>query len=149
MREGEAKRRWSATGEQVRILERVYREGTHRPTTMEIHHITDLLSRHGSVQGINVFYWFKNRKAREKRSMPTMPASALTVKWEGLELKAGGSGCDQRHFLSTNLQEVAVGMKEVCSLCVEVNGCVLPSAPPGRKEEKPLQTLQLFPPSDK
>ncbi|GLJ26497.1 hypothetical protein SUGI_0512050 [Cryptomeria japonica] len=141
MREGEAKRRWSATGEQVRILERVYREGTHRPTTMEIHHITDLLSRHGSVQGINVFYWFKNRKAREKRSMPTMPASALTGKWGGLKLNTDGSGRD--------LIQVAVGMKEVCSLCVEVKGCVLPSAPPGRKEEKPLQTLQLFPPSDK
>ncbi|XP_057850624.2 WUSCHEL-related homeobox 6-like [Cryptomeria japonica] len=94
MREGEAKRRWSATGEQVRILERVYREGTHRPTTMEIHHITDLLSRHGSVQGINVFYWFKNRKAREKRSMPTMPASALTGKWGGLKLNTDGSGRD-------------------------------------------------------
>ncbi|GLJ26501.1 hypothetical protein SUGI_0512120 [Cryptomeria japonica] len=137
MSEGEAKRRWNPTGEQVRILERVYREGTHRPTTMEIHHITDLLSRHGSVQGINVFYWFKNRKAREKRSTRNMHASALTVKWGGLELNSGGSGCDHRQFLSTTRQEVVVG--------VEVNGCVLP----GRKEEKPLQTLQLFPPCEK
>ncbi|GLJ55360.1 hypothetical protein SUGI_1187910 [Cryptomeria japonica] len=79
MSEGEAKRRWNPTGEQVRILERVYREGTHRPTTMEIHHITDLLSRHGSVQGINVFYWFKNRKAREKRSTRNMHASGILL----------------------------------------------------------------------
>ncbi|GLJ26500.1 hypothetical protein SUGI_0512110 [Cryptomeria japonica] len=138
MSEGEAKRRWSPRGEQVRILERVYREGTHRPTTTEIHHITDLLSRHGSVQGINVFYWFKNRKAREKRSMANVHA---TVKWGGLKLNAGVSGCDHRHFLSTNLQEVTMGMKAVCSLCVEVNGGILPA----RREEKSLQTLQLFP----
>ncbi|GLJ26498.1 hypothetical protein SUGI_0512090 [Cryptomeria japonica] len=146
MSEGEAKRRWNPTGEQVRILERMYMGGTHRPTTKEIHHITELLSRHGSVQGINVYYWFKNRKAREKRSIAKMHASALTVKWGGLKLKAVGNDSDHRHFISTNLQEAAAG---IYGLCVEENGYVLPSALPARKEEKPLQTLQLFPPSDK
>ncbi|MED6196426.1 hypothetical protein PIB30_047454 [Stylosanthes scabra] len=52
---------------QLRVLEELYRKGTETPSTSQIQKITSKLRRYGNVEGKNVFYWFQNHKARERR----------------------------------------------------------------------------------
>uniref|UniRef100_A0A7N1A1E1 Homeobox domain-containing protein n=1 Tax=Kalanchoe fedtschenkoi TaxID=63787 RepID=A0A7N1A1E1_KALFE len=59
--------RWCPTGEQVMLLEELYKGGLTNPTAAQIHQIVAHLSRFGKVQGKNVFYWFQNHKARDKQ----------------------------------------------------------------------------------
>ncbi|MED6156972.1 hypothetical protein PIB30_019094 [Stylosanthes scabra] len=52
---------------QLRVLEELFRKGTETPSTSQIQKITSQLRRYGNVEGKNVFYWFQNHKARERR----------------------------------------------------------------------------------
>uniref|UniRef100_A0A7N0TAR6 Homeobox domain-containing protein n=1 Tax=Kalanchoe fedtschenkoi TaxID=63787 RepID=A0A7N0TAR6_KALFE len=68
--------RWCPTGEQVTLLEELYKGGLTNPTAGQIHQIVTHLSRFGKVQGKNVFYWFQNHKARDKqRARKTLAGS--------------------------------------------------------------------------
>ena len=59
--------RWSPTAEQLMALEELYRNGTRTPTAQQIQEITSKLRRFGKIEGKNVFYWFQNHKARDKK----------------------------------------------------------------------------------
>ncbi|KAL5553427.1 hypothetical protein UlMin_040828 [Ulmus minor] len=59
--------RWSPTPEQLLALEELYRHGTRTPTAQQIQQITLKLRRFGKIEGKNVFYWFQNHKARDRK----------------------------------------------------------------------------------
>ncbi|KAI4356469.1 hypothetical protein L6164_000491 [Bauhinia variegata] len=61
--------RWSATTEQLMILEELYKSGVRTPTASQIRHITTHLSFYGRIEGKNVFYWFQNHKARDRQKL--------------------------------------------------------------------------------
>ncbi|KAF7146777.1 hypothetical protein RHSIM_Rhsim04G0016800 [Rhododendron simsii] len=58
--------RWNPTPEQLQALEDMYEGGTHTPTADQIKLIAGEL-RQFKVEGKNVFYWFKNHRARERQ----------------------------------------------------------------------------------
>ncbi|KAG5236804.1 hypothetical protein OIU76_011612 [Salix suchowensis] len=59
--------RWNPTAAQLLALEEKYRCGIRTPTTDQIQQITSQLRRFGKIEGKNVFYWFQNHKARERK----------------------------------------------------------------------------------
>nr|ASV45872.1 WUSCHEL-related homeobox 2 [Broussonetia papyrifera] len=59
--------RWSPTPEQLMALQELYQRGTRTPTAQQIQEITAKLRRFGKIEGKNVFYWFQNHKARDKK----------------------------------------------------------------------------------
>ncbi|KAF4402604.1 hypothetical protein G4B88_012389 [Cannabis sativa] len=59
--------RWTPTPEQLLVLEELYQHGKRTPTAQQIQEITIMLRRFGKIEGKNVFYWFQNHKARDKR----------------------------------------------------------------------------------
>ncbi|PON98142.1 Homeodomain transcription factor [Trema orientale] len=59
--------RWTPTPKQLLVLEELYRHGKRTPTAQQIQEITAMLRRFGKIEGKNVFYWFQNHKARDKR----------------------------------------------------------------------------------
>ena len=67
--EAEATRnsRWNPTAAHLIALEEKYRCGIRTPTTDQIQQITSQLRRFGKIEGKNVFYWFQNQKARERK----------------------------------------------------------------------------------
>ncbi|XP_057820850.1 WUSCHEL-related homeobox 4-like [Cryptomeria japonica] len=76
--------RWKATDNQRRILEYLFASGTRNPCLEEIERISADLQGHGPVQGKNVFYWFQNATAREKRmkkSSSRLPSVLKARNW--------------------------------------------------------------------
>ncbi|XP_023737487.1 uncharacterized protein LOC111885461 [Lactuca sativa] len=61
--------RWCPTPEQVMLLEGMYRGGLKTPSLTQIQQITTRLSIYGKIQEKNVFYWFQNHKARERKKL--------------------------------------------------------------------------------
>ncbi|KAL7598379.1 hypothetical protein Lser_V15G23020 [Lactuca serriola] len=61
--------RWCPTPEQVMLLEGMYRGGLKTPSSTQIQQITTRLSIYGKIQEKNVFYWFQNHKARERKKL--------------------------------------------------------------------------------
>lgn len=59
--------RWSLTPEQLMILQEMYRKGLTNPNAAQLQRVTDHLSFFGKIETKNVFYWFQNHKAREKK----------------------------------------------------------------------------------
>lgn len=59
--------RWCPTTEQITVLKELYRRGLTNPNAFQIRTITLQLSIYGDVHGKNVFYWFQNRKARDRQ----------------------------------------------------------------------------------
>ncbi|CAK7323308.1 unnamed protein product [Dovyalis caffra] len=59
--------RWNPTQEQIGILEMSYRGGMRAPSAQQIEDITAQLSRYGKIEVKNVFYWFQNHRARDRR----------------------------------------------------------------------------------
>nr|CBX45508.1 hypothetical protein [Ceratopteris richardii] len=73
--------RWSPTTEQLRELLNIYHIGGIRtPTTAQISSITARLRHYGRIEGRNVFYWFQDQKARERKRR--------------LQLQSRDAGCD-------------------------------------------------------
>jgi hypothetical protein len=59
--------RWTPTQEQVKILKELYYGcGIRSPNPEQIQRIAARLRQFGRIEGKNVFYWFQNRKARER-----------------------------------------------------------------------------------
>ncbi|GLJ54837.1 hypothetical protein SUGI_1177720 [Cryptomeria japonica] len=54
--------KWKPTAEQLQILEELYGNTYSKPSTDQIHHVTNLLKRYGDLQAKNVYYWFQNRR---------------------------------------------------------------------------------------
>ncbi|XP_038975040.1 WUSCHEL-related homeobox 4 [Phoenix dactylifera] len=70
--------RWNPTPEQIRVLEALYRGGMRTPNAHQIERITGELSKHGRIEGKNVFYWFQNHKARERQKQKRSALLALS-----------------------------------------------------------------------
>ncbi|KAI8557546.1 hypothetical protein RHMOL_Rhmol04G0019000 [Rhododendron molle] len=62
-----ASSRWNPTPEQLQALEDMYEGGTRTPTADQIKLIAGELRRFGKIEGKNVFYWFKNHRARGRQ----------------------------------------------------------------------------------
>uniref|UniRef100_A0AAU6RVX4 WUSCHEL-related homeobox protein X n=1 Tax=Pinus yunnanensis TaxID=88732 RepID=A0AAU6RVX4_PINYU len=151
---GRETRRWSPTREQLRILEAIYNGGNQTPKPEQIQVIAAELRRHGTVAGINVFYWFKNRKARERRKSRSIQEAHAAANSSGFssfqpndhfssEMTVG----ETNYLLNSHSEED----ESKFSNCVEVYDFLLNSdsaaAEVGVEVESSLQTLQLFPPS--
>nr|GMD12477.1 WUSCHEL-related homeobox 3-like [Ipomoea batatas] len=61
--------RWSPTPEQIMILEEMYQKGLRSPNTSQIQMLTAHLSLYGKIEGKNVYYWFQNHKARDRKKL--------------------------------------------------------------------------------
>ncbi|XP_026665354.2 uncharacterized protein LOC103719906 [Phoenix dactylifera] len=60
--------KWIPTNEQARILRDLYHNhGVRSPNVEQIQKISSRLRQYGKIEGKNVFYWFSNYKARERR----------------------------------------------------------------------------------
>jgi hypothetical protein len=59
--------RWQPTKRQKEILEELFKEGHRNPSPSLIDHFTNLLKQYGNIEAKNVFYWFQNNHARNKR----------------------------------------------------------------------------------
>ena len=59
--------RWNPTNEKIALLEATYSQGIDTPSHDQIDQIASRLRVYGNIEGKNVFYWFQNRKAREKQ----------------------------------------------------------------------------------
>ncbi|GLJ17872.1 hypothetical protein SUGI_0312620 [Cryptomeria japonica] len=76
--------RWKPTAQQKQILESIYNNGTRNPSLEYVNEITIQLRQYGKVEGKNVFYWFQNYQAREKRKKESgskWPAMFRSKKW--------------------------------------------------------------------
>ncbi|GMN38771.1 hypothetical protein TIFTF001_007998 [Ficus carica] len=74
--------RWSPTPEQLMALQELYRRGKRTPTAQQIQEITAKLRRFGKIEGKNVFYWFQNHKARDKKKQRLKMGSQCSKKME-------------------------------------------------------------------
>lgn len=63
------KPRWNPKAEQIRILEGIFNSGIVNPPRDEIKRIRVQLQEYGQVGDANVFYWFQNRKSRNKHKI--------------------------------------------------------------------------------
>ncbi|XP_029120161.2 uncharacterized protein [Elaeis guineensis] len=75
--------KWIPTNEQARILRDLYHTyGVRSPSVEQIQKISNRLRQYGKIEGKNVFYWFSNYKARErrkKRLSADIPSSSNTT----------------------------------------------------------------------
>lgn len=78
--------RWTPTPEQLLVLEELYRHGKRTPSAQQIQEITAMLRRFGKIEGKNVFYWFQNHKARDKRKRRKIMEAATAARSKTLEL---------------------------------------------------------------
>jgi hypothetical protein len=65
-RSAKPKARWYANEEQLQILETTFNSGMTNPKSKDIKKIVAQLQEFGPVGVSNVFYWFQNRKTRNK-----------------------------------------------------------------------------------
>ncbi|CAN8298296.1 unnamed protein product [Cochlearia groenlandica] len=110
--------RWNPTVEQVNILTDLFKAGLRTPTTDQIQKISNELSLYGKIESKNVFYWFQNHKARERQKRRKIS----TVHYVDRQ--------DTNLSVLHNHQRPPKDFFEVCE-----------------KEEKAIETLQLFPSS--
>ncbi|XP_039020915.1 WUSCHEL-related homeobox 4-like [Hibiscus syriacus] len=82
--------RWNPTQEQIEILEMMYRGGIRTPNAQQIEQITAQLSMYGKIQGKNVFYWFQNHKARERKKQKRDLVPITTISLENMERDVDG-----------------------------------------------------------
>ena len=61
------KPRWNPKPEQIRIIESIFNSGMVNPPSEEIQKIRMQLQEYGEVGDTNVYYWFQNRKSRNKK----------------------------------------------------------------------------------
>ena len=66
-RNPDRKHRWNPKPEQIRILESIFNSGMVNPPSEEIQKIRMQLQEYGEVGDTNVYYWFQNRKSRNKQ----------------------------------------------------------------------------------
>ncbi|XP_024183241.1 protein WUSCHEL [Rosa chinensis] len=60
--------RWATTYDQIRIFKELYyNEGVRSPTVEQVQRISFQLKQYGKIKSKNVFYWFRNHRAREKQ----------------------------------------------------------------------------------
>src|SRR6516165_7679659 len=64
--------RWKPEEAQLRILEEVFRNNVgHSPSTAQILLLTTQLQQYGEVEARNIFFWFENRR-RKERATPAL-----------------------------------------------------------------------------
>lgn len=64
-----ASTRWYPTPEQLTILRTMYRGGVRSLSGSQIQQMVAYLSLYGRIEAKNVFYWFQNRKARDRQKL--------------------------------------------------------------------------------
>ncbi|EFJ33044.1 hypothetical protein SELMODRAFT_404178 [Selaginella moellendorffii] len=74
-----SRQRWTPSQNQLRILERLFKQGNGTPNRQRIKEITSELSQHGQISETNVYNWFQNRKARAKRKQRHNNATPSTT----------------------------------------------------------------------
>ena len=69
MEEGQSttNNKWNPTTEQIALLEATYSQGMRTPNPDQIEQIASRLRLYGNIEGKSVFYWFQNRKTRERQ----------------------------------------------------------------------------------
>ncbi|XP_057839519.2 uncharacterized protein LOC131049476 [Cryptomeria japonica] len=67
LRNPEPKARWNPKKEQIEILESIYTSGKIRPSRDDIRMIRIQLLEFGEVEEANIFYWFQNRKSKNRK----------------------------------------------------------------------------------
>ncbi|XP_062005672.1 WUSCHEL-related homeobox 5-like [Rosa rugosa] len=81
--------RWTPTPDQIRILNDLfYSKGVRSPTVEQVQRICFHLRPYGQIEAKNVFYWFQNHKARDKRKKKITSDIHVPMKRSGL---VGGS----------------------------------------------------------
>ncbi|KAG2262675.1 hypothetical protein Bca4012_012720 [Brassica carinata] len=113
--------RWNPTVEQVKLLTDLFKAGLRTPSTDQIQKISMELSSYGKIESKNVFYWFQNHKARERQKRRKIS----TVDFD--HRQDTNLSIPQRHNIRHHQQPPKVTF-EACE-----------------KEEKVIETLQLFP----
>nr|ALK82458.1 wuschel-like homeobox 13C [Selaginella kraussiana] len=61
--------RWTPSRNHLSILERLFKQGTGTPNKQRIKEIATDLVQYGEISEANVYNWFQNRKAKEKKLM--------------------------------------------------------------------------------
>ncbi|XP_057859336.2 WUSCHEL-related homeobox 9 [Cryptomeria japonica] len=61
------KKKWSPLPQQKEILEEIFKSGKESPDVDDIQKITRMLQAYGNVREASIFYWFQNRKTKEKK----------------------------------------------------------------------------------
>ncbi|CAH8389725.1 unnamed protein product [Eruca vesicaria subsp. sativa] len=113
--------RWNPTVEQVKLLTDLFKAGLRTPSTDQIQKISMELSFYGKIESKNVFYWFQNHKARERQKRRKIS----TVDFD--HRQDTNLSLPQRH----NTRHHQPPPKDTFEAC--------------EKEEKVIETLQLFP----
>ena len=58
---------WYPVEEKKEILEELFKSGMESPNREEMGRITTMLQAYGHVEEPSIFYWFQNRRTRERR----------------------------------------------------------------------------------
>ncbi|GLJ10321.1 hypothetical protein SUGI_0126140 [Cryptomeria japonica] len=131
--------RWRPTACQKRILESFFANGTRKPSVEQVNRITAELQLHGPVEGKNVFFWFQNAAARDKRkrerpetSSPKWPAVLKPRNWTSLFRSKKSS--DKKSYVQ--MEEEEEEEEEEVDSGPRRNSSVDPSD---------IRTLELFP----
>ncbi|MED6156968.1 hypothetical protein PIB30_019090 [Stylosanthes scabra] len=77
---------------QLQVLQELFGNGIKTPSTLQIQHIASQLQRFGKIQGKNVFYWFQNHKAMERRKRRCHDSEGTASSPQALKEK----GCDAK-----------------------------------------------------
>ncbi|KAL6609381.1 hypothetical protein ACP70R_039350 [Stipagrostis hirtigluma subsp. patula] len=111
-RSSEPKPRWNPRPEQIRILEGIFNAGMVNPPRDEIRRIRVQLQEYGPVADANVFYWFQNRKSRNRlklRAAGQLPPSgrATVARASAFAPPAPGTPPPLRHVAPRHLLAAA------------------------------------------
>ncbi|PRQ46095.1 putative transcription factor Homobox-WOX family [Rosa chinensis] len=84
--------RWATTYDQIRIFKELYyNEGVRSPTVEQVQRISFQLKQYGKIKSKNVFYWFRNHRAREKQKKKRF-TSDVPVPMQRSGLVGNGNG---------------------------------------------------------
>eukprot|EP01018_Ginkgo_biloba_P018550 Gb_27283 [translate_table: standard] len=136
--------RWSATPEQLTILDDMYRGGIHNPNAQQVMEITAQLSLYGKTQPKNVFYWFQNHKAREKQKLRFKHMDNSKQKMLGAQASRADEGKNEYWKLGINSTEEYSKSVSSCG-SMKHDWVEVDTGSDMASRTRPLQTLELFP----
>ncbi|MED6111069.1 hypothetical protein PIB30_049081 [Stylosanthes scabra] len=89
---------------QLQLLEELFGKGIKNPSALQIQHITSQLRRYGKIEGKNVFYWFQNHKARERKKhrLRHMEETASSSQAQGWLKEKGCEAKETKMWASTS-----------------------------------------------
>ncbi|KZV23948.1 WUSCHEL-related homeobox 3-like [Dorcoceras hygrometricum] len=140
--------RWCPTPEQRMILKELYSRGLTSPNSSQIQNITAHLSLYGKIHGKNVFYWFQNHKARQRQKLRKKFAIAKQLQQHQHYHHFHSFAGNFHPQLAFEANNGAVMKHAWCTapqhLLPRDDLMKIPTLP-ACCENRPLETLQLFP----